>query len=80
MLFEKIKTYFLYITLSLFLITNAFLVKHEFLFKETFVLLFLFLTVVICFYQKDEFKRIIYYFFYFKMKNLSRKFQEGYHY
>lgn len=62
MLFEKIKTYFLYIILSVFLITNTFLVKHEFIFKKIFILLFLFLTVVVCFYKKDEFRRIIYYF------------------
>ncbi|MRT57755.1 hypothetical protein GJV11_16690 [Enterobacteriaceae bacterium RIT693] len=77
MLFEKIKTYFLYIILSVFLITNIFLVKHEFIFKKTFILLFLFLTVVVCFYKKDEFRRIIYYFVYFNNDKLVKKISGG---
>lgn len=77
MLFEKIKKYFLYIMLSVFLITNTFLVKHEFLFKKTFILFFLFFTVIICFYQKDEFKKIIYYFVYFNNDKVVKKISGG---
>ncbi len=77
MLFKKIKTYFLYIILSMFLITNTFLVRHEFIFKKTFIVLFLFLTIVICFYQKDAFKKIIYYFIYFNNDKIVKKISGG---
>ncbi|MBM7344439.1 hypothetical protein [Pantoea coffeiphila] len=77
MLYQKIKSYFLYIILSLFLISNVFLVGREFPFKEWVITLSLFFTVVICYFQKDSFNKVIYYFIYFNNDKVVKKISGG---
>ncbi|MFI8415026.1 hypothetical protein ACQKDS_01250 [Serratia sp. NPDC078593] len=62
MFFEKIKKYFLYIVLFVFLVGNIFLIGYDFTFKKIFIILLFSIVVITCFFQKDIFKRIIFYF------------------